>query len=249
MEVSSPMHLFADPKQRVGVTAAVTVMAAIFAIALLYGPNGFARPEPSLEVAEPPPVQADPFAQAEEVDEEDASVAFRSPAAGAPLPSGAGALPSAALVQAVEAAAAGVKPLGVFAAPDLAESFFAQWEGRLPEQGQVTVALADQVDAGAENGHTVPVTVWVAGVHVVTGLKGEAAFVPAGEGWQIRHLALDPIDLKVRSWEDAVRRLRAMRPAFAVAKRVEAPFYGRFHLDTGRGRYGVDAETGDVVDE
>jgi hypothetical protein len=154
--------------------------------------------------------------------------------------------PSAALAAAVEAVAAGRAPIN-FATPDGAEQFRRQWQGALPADGHALVAQADDVDAGAENGHTVPVVIWVAGDQGVTGLKGTAAFAPgSGGAWQIRQADLQPLTLTVRTWKDAAQHLRT---GVTGVKPAPAPFYGGFRFDTDQGRFVVDAISGRVEGE
>ena len=171
-----------------------------------------------------------------------------TPAAALKPPS-ARSRPSAALAAAVQAVAAGQAP-APFASAGGAEEFRRQWQGALPRDGKALVAQADDVDAGAENGHTVPVVVWVAGDLGVTGLQGSAAFEPgAGGAWQVRQADLHPLTLTVRSWAEAAERLRTVRAAVTGLKRAPVPFYGGFRFDTDQGRFVVDAISGRVEDE
>jgi hypothetical protein len=164
--------------------------------------------------------------------------------AGRPIPRPA-ATPAGALASAVQMAAERRRD-GVdlyFADAGTAGRFFDQWATRLP-RGTVRVARADEVNAGGENGHRIPVEVWLEGARVV-GLRGEAQFVMGPQGARIAHLELQAIPLSIPTREDAARLLRS-RLSTPVTP-VTGPFYGRYRF-AGAGRtYDVDAATG-VVD-
>ncbi|HYF77278.1 MAG TPA: hypothetical protein VD973_09110 [Symbiobacteriaceae bacterium] len=159
--------------------------------------------------------------------------------------------PAEALAAAVEAAALGLEAeLSVhFPDPEEARSFNASLRGKLPRGGAVRVAQADEVDAGAEHGHRVPVTVWVSGENAVAGLQGEAEFASAPGGVQIRRIALEPVTLKVGSWTEATRRATAAAGTGTEVRRAEVPFYGVFRFEAGGGRWSVDAVTGEAERE
>ncbi len=142
--------------------------------------------------------------------------------------------PSQALVQMVEAAALGQ-----------ASPFLKELAGQLPA-GAVLVAGADEVDAGAEAGHTVPVSVWVSGPERVAGLVGTARFEAAGGGFRVRELDLKLIPLKVESWGQAHTAARRLA---AGARRGDSPFYGRFRFTDGARLLAVDALSGAVEEE
>lgn len=154
------------------------------------------------------------------------------------------ASPSETLSLAVEAAAQGQseRVLRYFADPTAAQGFMSALGDRLPA-GKALVARADQVDAGAGEGHAVPVTVWVDGPGAVTGLQGEARFSPTPEGHRIRELWLAPVTLKVSSWAAASRKAPGLR------RDDNAAFYGRFRFTDGRRRVAIDALTGAVEEE
>jgi hypothetical protein len=160
--------------------------------------------------------------------------------------------PSDALAAAVEAAALGLKDEMAVHFPDqaVAAAFYQKWHGTLPP-GRALVALADQVDGGAEHGHLVPVTVWVAGETGVAGLRGAAEFASGPAGVQIMRADLAPVPLKVRSWAEAQAKLKAARPAAPAAglQRAQVPFYGQFRFVAGDHRYAVGAASGEVEDE
>lgn len=99
--------------------------------------------------------------------------------------------PAEALAAAVEAAALGLKaeiPLH-FSTAGTGQLFYTQWNGKVPP-GTVQVVEPDDVNAGAENGHLIPVTIWVTGEKQVVVLSGEARFSPAPRGYQIREVRL-----------------------------------------------------------
>lgn len=159
--------------------------------------------------------------------------------------------PSAALQAAVEAVVLDLRDELPTHIPDadVADKLYKDWHGKLPA-GKVVVAQADEVDAGAEHGHTIPVTVWIAGEREVVGLKGDAAFVSGPTGVQIRQLSLSAIPLKVRTWNDAAKAIMTRRQGSATQlERAPVPFYGRFRFVAGDQRYAVDAATGAVEDE
>jgi len=131
----------------------------------------------------------------------------------------------------------------LFAAPASADAFVQQWQGQLP-RGEVRVSLADQVDAGAEAGHVVPVEVWVAGPQDVAGLRGEARFVAMPGGPRIQDLKLAHIALKVTTWSAAAAQLPG-----TDARPASSPFYGRFRFAAGTRRFAVDARTGTTEEE
>lgn len=160
--------------------------------------------------------------------------------------------PAEALAAAVEAAALGLEEeLGVhFPDPTEARAFYASLRGRLPRGGAVRVAQADEVNAGAEHGHMVPMTVWVSGENAVAGFRGEAEFASSPGGVQIRRIVLEPVELKVGSWSEAAQVVGAAGAAAAAARagdtlrRADVPFYGVFRFEAGGSRWGVDAVTG-----
>jgi hypothetical protein len=154
--------------------------------------------------------------------------------------------PAEALAAAVEAAALGLEEeLSVhFPDPEEARAFGTSLRGKLPRAGAVRVAHADEVNAGAEHGHRVPVTVWVSGENAVAGFRGEAEFASAPGGVQIRRIALAPVKLKVGSWTEATRRAASGAGAGDPLRRADAPFYGVFRFEAGGHRWSVDAVTG-----
>jgi|GEM_PF-5556539 len=158
--------------------------------------------------------------------------------------------PSAALAAAVEAVSLSLTaemPVH-FTSATGGEAFYARWHGKLPP-GSVQVERADDVDAGAENGHTVPVILWVAGPTGAACLKGTATF-EAGDGKVvIRQASLEQVTLKVASWEEATRKLTTAYPALHSPKPAATPFYGRYRFGSGGARYAVDALTGKVEAE
>lgn len=171
------------------------------------------------------------------------------PAPAVPVDAPARSGPSAALAAAVEAVAAGRAP-APFADPGGAEQFRRLWQGALPAGGRALIAQADDVDAGAENGHTVPVVIWVAGEQGVGGLQGTASFAQDSHGtWQVQTADLHTLKLTVRSWTEAAQHLRTQRASVTEVKRATAPFYGGFRFDTSQGRFVVDAITGRVESE
>lgn len=149
--------------------------------------------------------------------------------------------PAEALAAAVEAVTLGIeREMGLhFPDPDVAKDFYSRWKGRLPAEGAVRVARADEVNAGAEHGHLVPVSVWVTGQDAVAGMQGNAEFVSGPTGVQILRIRLEPVPLKVASWMEAARL------AGGGVKLVDAPFYGVFRFDG----WAVDAVTGKVERE
>lgn len=155
------------------------------------------------------------------------------------------ATPADALAAAVESVVLGLEQeLKVhFPDADVARSFWMQWNGKLPAGGVVRVAQADDVNAGAEHGHLVPVTVWVSGKAAVAGLKGQAEFASAPGGVVIRRLSLTNVPLKVTSWSQAATL------AGAGAKPSDSPFYGVFRFVAAQKRWAVDAVTGRVENE
>jgi hypothetical protein len=166
--------------------------------------------------------------------------------------------PSATLAAAVEATVRG-RPQEMrlfYAAAAPGDRFYQLWAGRLPA-GNVTVAQADEVDAGAEHGHLVPVTLWVDNRREVAGLQGEARWIRGESGYRIDSLRLARMPLQVSSWADAARRVSAVltKPGMPVLqpdeapRPVSAPFHGRFEFLSAQGRYAVDAQTGEVVSE
>ncbi|MDF2630196.1 MAG: hypothetical protein K0R39_4027 [Symbiobacteriaceae bacterium] len=159
--------------------------------------------------------------------------------------------PAEALAAAFEAATLGLDDeLGVhFPDPEVARAFAASLRGKLPRGGAVRVAQADEVNAGAEHGHLVPVTVWVSGAEAVAGFTGEAEFASGPGGVQIRRIALEPVALKVTSWAEAVRRAQAAAGTGPLPRRADAPFYGVFRFEAGGKRWGVDAVTGQAERE
>lgn len=154
--------------------------------------------------------------------------------------------PSEAVARAVERAARGAAPLPYFADRREAARFLGQWQGRLVE-GRALVAVADEFDAGAENGHAVPVTLWLDSGSGVMGLSGEAAFEPTPGGLKLRQLELQPVRLTLSSWEDAARQLRSAHPTGTEPGRAAAPFYGLFRFTLDGRRFAVDARTGEVT--
>jgi hypothetical protein len=164
------------------------------------------------------------------------------------IPEGApvATLPSEALARAIERAARGVVPEPYFVDPTEAARFLDRWRGRLVE-GKALVAMADQFDAGAENGHAVPVTLWLDSGSRVMGLTGEAAFEPMPGGLRLRSLQLEPLDLAVASWAEAARR--AGQGAAGEVLRSPAPFYGVFRFTMGGHRWAINARTGEVSAE
>lgn len=158
--------------------------------------------------------------------------------------------PSGALTALVEAVALGIQQELPVHWPDAQASgaFFARWQGRLPV-GAVRVAEPDEVNAGGEHGHQVPVTVWLAGDGRVAGLRGEAQFAADAGGVHVRSLDLEAIPLKVDSWAAAAYRLALRHPAAGNAHPADAPFYGVFRFTSPAGRFSVDAITGGVADD
>lgn len=158
------------------------------------------------------------------------------------------ATPSEALAAAVEAVAYGLKDeVKVhFADPAQAEAFYSHLKRAVPA-GAVLVAQADEVNAGAEHGHRVPVKVWVSTHATVVGLEGEAEFTVAGGGARIRSVALRPVKLAVNSWAQAVALVKGR--GGADAQPSGAPFYGLFRLEAAGRSFAVDARTGEVETE
>lgn len=158
--------------------------------------------------------------------------------------------PSQVLAAAVEAAATRLgEELQLHVSdPALADAFLKQWAGELPP-GTARVANADDVDAGAENGHRVPVTVWVSDGMKVAGLEGEASFETAPAGYRIQSLRMAAIPLKVSTRAEALRRLKAARPGLRDAVPANLPFYGTYRFQAGGRQYAVNAATGEVEDE
>lgn len=156
--------------------------------------------------------------------------------------------PSEAVIRTVELVARGSMPSHYFAAPQAADQFQERWQGGLIE-GKVLMAQADEFDAGAENGHRVPVQLWLDSGSRVMGLAGQAAFEPGKGGLKIRELQLAPQTLQVESWAAAKERLRRAYPAVPEPVAATAPFYGLFRFSLGDGRYAVDAQSGRVVRE
>lgn len=169
-----------------------------------------------------------------------------SPSMTTPVPALPATRPSDALARAVERAARGALPEPFFADRTEAARFLEHWQGRLIE-GRALVARADDFDAGAENGHQVPVTLWLDSGSRVMGLTGEVAFEPTPGGPKLRSLRLGPVDLTAASWADAEGRLRKAQLARGRPQRGAAPFYGIFHFTMGGAHYGVDARTGEVT--
>lgn len=231
MRADSRLEVFALRRSQIfGSAAAVLAIVG----ALLAGdtfPVRFARPAP--------PAAPESFSPA--------GLAFSpGPAPAAPRPR---ATPAEALAAAVEAAALGrPEELYVhFVQRSAAGAFYEAWRGQIPPGGTVLVALADQVNAGAENGHAVPVTVWISDpAGPVFGLQGQAQFAPARGGVQIKDAELAALPLQVRTWGEAARRLAAAHPAASGAQRSDRPFYGRFRFTTGQAHFAVDALTGRV---
>lgn len=165
--------------------------------------------------------------------------------------------PAGALAAAVEAAALGLEEeLSVhFPDPEEARSFQASLRGKLPRGGAVRVAREDEVNAGAEHGHRVPVVVWVSGANAVAGFHGEAEFASSPGGVQIRRIALAPIRLKVDSWAKAAQAAGAAGAVAAGAgagealRRADVPFYGVFRFEAAGRRWGVDAVSGRAEQE
>ncbi|MFZ5815862.1 MAG: hypothetical protein ACOY93_11235 [Bacillota bacterium] len=154
--------------------------------------------------------------------------------------------PSDALARAVEQAARGTLPTTYFADRAEAARFLDRWRGQLVE-GRALVSTADQFDAGAAEGHTIPVTLWLDSGTRVMGLAGEVAFEPSPGGLRIGRLALRPLPLAVRSWAEAERILAHFPTPGPV--RSAAPFYGQFRFTAGDQRFAVDALTGRVSRE
>lgn len=165
--------------------------------------------------------------------------------------------PAEALAAAVEAAALGLEEeLGIhFPDPEEARAFYGSLRGKLPRGGAVRVAQADEVNAGAEHGHQVPVTVWVSGENAVAGLRGEAEFASSPGGVQIRRIVLAPVKLKVASWAKAAEVAGAAGAVAEAAgagdtlRRADVPFYGVFRFEAGGRRWGVDAVSGQTERE
>jgi len=124
--------------------------------------------------------------------------------------------------------------------------FLERWQGRLPE-GKVLVAMADEVDAGAESGHPIPVRLYLDTGRRVVCLTGEVRFAKGRPGNRIEQLSLKPERLRIDSWEAASGQLRATHGVTAGA--ASAPFYGRFRFTVGGRRFAVDAATGEVTEE
>lgn len=124
------------------------------------------------------------------------------------------------------------------------ERFAAALAGQLPPGAAARVARADDLNAGAENGHRVPVEVWVDNGREVAGLSGEVAFVQDGGAFLISSVELKPIPLRVTSWVQAVRETGA-----PGATPRPVPFLGRFRLQAGERRFSVEARTGEVEAE
>lgn len=156
--------------------------------------------------------------------------------------------PSEALSRAVERVARGALPEPYFLDQALAAKFLERWQGRLIE-GRVRVAMADQFDAGAENGHRVPVSLWIDSDSRVMGLTGEATFEPTPGGLKLRQLHLEPVPLAVPTWAEAAARVRRADPIGGEPTRTDAPFYGLFRFSQQDGRYAVSAQTGEVLPE
>jgi predicted DNA-binding ribbon-helix-helix protein len=80
----------------------------------------------------------------------------------------------------------------------------------------------------------------------VAGLHGEAGFITASDGVRVRHLRLEAMPLAVPSWGEAARRVEAVKASATATQKLEAPFYGTFHLMADNRHYAVDALTGKV---
>lgn len=128
-----------------------------------------------------------------------------------------------------------------FSRPDEAERILADLTGLKLPAGPVNVAMADDLDAGAENGHRVPVTIWIDGAETTAGLRGEVSFQSEAGHFKLARLRLSPLPLAVRTWSEAARQIG--RPGLV---RSGAPFYGRYRFVGGPERWSVDALTGDV---
>jgi hypothetical protein len=153
--------------------------------------------------------------------------------------------PSAELAAAVEAAMFGLATeMEVhFADAAVGRAFYDAWHGKLP-LGRVRTAQADEVDAGAENGHLVPAAVWVAGDDQVASISGHVSFVAGPKGIQIRHIEMDPIRLAVPTWQVATQRVMGRYPNAPPLQPSPAPFLGVFRFVSGTTLYTVDGVTG-----
>lgn len=114
----------------------------------------------------------------------------------------------------------------------------------LPSGGVARVARSDDLNAGAENGHRVPVEIWVENGLEAAALAGEISFTRDGGGFRISAVQLEPVPLAVTSWQQAAAV--AGTPG-AIPRPV--PFLGHFRLRDGERRLAVDARTGQVEDE
>lgn len=156
--------------------------------------------------------------------------------------------PSEALARVVERTARGALSEPYFVDQQEAGRFLERWQGRLIE-GKALVAQADQFDAGAENGHRAPVTLWLDSGSRVMGLSGEAVFVPTPGGLKLRGLRLQPIKLRVSTWGEAAEQLGQSYSAGGKPEQGVAPFYGLFRFHLNGHRYAVDARTGEATQE
>lgn len=156
--------------------------------------------------------------------------------------------PSEALARAVERAARGALPEPYFLDRAAAARFLDRWQGRLIE-GRVRVAMTDQFDAGAENGHRVPVTLWIDDDSRVMGLTGEALFDSTPPGLMLLDVKLEPVKLAVSTWADAAGRVGQASLTRRQPERADSPFYGEFRFTLGDRRYAINAQTGEVIRE
>lgn len=154
--------------------------------------------------------------------------------------------PDEVLAAAVSRLAKGDEPglQSLFADGAVRQRFAEAAGGLLPPGSAARVARADDLNAGAENGHRVPVEVWAENGREVMGLSGEVAFVRKGDAFRIASLEVRPIPLRVRTWAQAAQ----MADSPGASPRP-VPFLGRFRLQDGERRLAVDARTGEVEEE
>lgn len=134
--------------------------------------------------------------------------------------------------------------ISLFSDGAVRERFVAAATGQLPSGSVARVSRADDLNAGAENGHRVPVEVWAENGREVSGLAGEVSFVQEDGLFRIASLELKPVPLRVTTWAQAASIVEA--PG-AIPRPV--PFLGHFRLQHGERRLAVNARTGEVGEE
>lgn len=154
--------------------------------------------------------------------------------------------PAEVLAEAVSRLAQGDRAglASLFSDGAVRQRFVAAAAGHLPFGSVARVSRADDLNAGAENGHRVPVEVWAENGLEVTGLAGEVSFAREGGAFRISSLELKPVPLRATTWAQAASLAEA--PG-AIPRAV--PFLGHFRLQHGERRLAVDARTGEVEEE